>query len=168
MRRAVYIIGTGHDIQYGRSHPDERFYDLLVEACQAHAIQVVAEEAPEDVRDITQTVPARVAKSLGLHPLPCDPDKKMRKQLGIVNRSDLRANKFRAAPEVTPMFDAADCAEINRSDRIREGYWIDRLLELDVWPVLFVCGALHSLSLCIALQERGLEGLIAEEDWECR
>jgi hypothetical protein len=120
MSRLVLLVGTSHHIQFGLDEPEE-FYNFLLEACREHEIQAVAEEAnPDQLRyyQATQTVPGRVADFLGLRHLYCDPDKRTRAELGIIDSNELLAKKFIDAPPGDDgpfMLDAADCAELNRT-----------------------------------------------------
>src|SRR5690242_18802707 len=89
MSRVVFLIGTSHNIQFGLDQPDE-FYNCVVDACQAHAVRAVAEESNAEclaLFNVSETVPGRAAKSLGLHHLHCDPISEKRKEIGVVERN---------------------------------------------------------------------------------
>ena len=55
--------------------------------------------------------------------------------------------------------------QIQASYDRREQYWLDRILELDCWPVLFICGANHVESFGSKLRASGLSAKVLISDW---
>jgi hypothetical protein len=84
------------------------------------------------------TVCNQVADSLHLTHCSCDPSIEEQKTLGIAHPGNTNPSAFSAVPdphEVDPDVEAAH--------EIRRRCWLQHIVELDSWPVLFVCGAHH-------------------------
>lgn len=47
----------------------------------------------------------------------------------------------------------------------RENYWLDRMVELNCFPILFICGAWHVPTFAAKAKQHGLSVEIAEPDW---
>jgi hypothetical protein len=54
---------------------------------------------------------------------------------------------------------------VRASHATRERYWLDEILSLDVWPLLFVCGANHVHPFRTSLQAEGIDFDVAADDW---
>ena len=147
--REVYLIGVNHMYQFV---PDGRivrfgppaifaqFRQFLTETIAAHGIRGIAEEMSRAAlrkHSISgDSVPCRLAAELGLPHRYCDPEPEIQKRLSIV------------------------------SDEQREKCWIQELMSLDVFPVLFVLGAAHIDSFQVLLRARGLAPVIVARDWQ--
>jgi hypothetical protein len=55
--------------------------------------------------------------------------------------------------------------ESKTSHSIRERHWLTELLNLNNWPVLFICGAEHVSPFQQLLQENALSAEVAAPDW---
>jgi hypothetical protein len=55
--------------------------------------------------------------------------------------------------------------QLQASHDRREQYWLDRILELDCWPVLFICGADHVDSFGAKARGCGLSVKVLISDW---
>ena len=82
------------------------------------------------------SVPCRIARAAGLPHRYCDPDPEIQKQLSI------------------------------DSNEQREKYWIQELMLLNVFPVLFVLGTDHIDSFKLLLREHRLTPFIVARDWQ--
>ena len=54
---------------------------------------------------------------------------------------------------------------VRASYAIREGRWLDCVMELDAWPLLFVCGANHAERFRKRLQADGIDARVLFENW---
>jgi len=87
-----------------------------------------------------------------------DPPPDVRRELKVRQENDIRAfGKKVTEPQIQ--------SQIRESHAIRERYWLDQLLSLGTWPVLFICGADHTDSFALLLQENGFDVLVAFSDW---
>ena len=110
--------------------------------------------------NIKESVPQHIAQSLELYHRHCDPDRETRMMLGIRQENDIRADGFLqswAEEIIQEKIEASHC--------IREQYWLQQLIAFDVWPVLFVCGADHSLALHSLMLKHGVQAQLIAIDW---
>src|SRR6266850_3498682 len=165
--RTVLVLGTDHryqtrDIAFTEAQHNA-FARLVAETCHAHGVRAIAEEnnAQELAEaSVEESVPQRIAHTLGLTHQHCDPDRATRTKLGIRQENDIRAQAFLGGwsePVVQEKLDA--------SHLIRERYWLQQIIALNVWPVLFVCGADHSTSLLSLLLEHDVQVELVASDW---
>jgi hypothetical protein len=172
-RRKLFLIGTHHNYQYGvgSSYGDgcsldeeSAFRRLVDSAARKLAVRALAEELNEDgltEHGVQRSVLQQQAAALELQHCFCEPGRAERAALGIHSRTNVRSTALMrgwAEEEVT----RRQLAEFRK----RESVWCDRLLRLNTWPVLFVCGADHVSSFSFLLLERGLEVQVLESCWE--
>ena len=82
------------------------------------------------------------------------------KKLGIDQPGKIGLSGFsaiRGPHEVDP--------EERASNAIRERCWLEHMLKLDSWPVLFVCGAHHSESFRVLLQANDINVYVLVPNW---
>ena len=97
---------------------------------------------------VGRTVCKGVADSLSLAHELCDPGKDERLEFGLAcNSEDL--------PE----------PERSRQWNVRERIWLRRLIELNHWPALFVCGPNHIERLERLLTAERIEVVVAAKRW---
>ncbi|MCY4613324.1 MAG: hypothetical protein OXB94_06870 [Nitrospira sp.] len=97
----IVLIGTSHPYQTAeeRCPPQgaQTFQRFLLEACRRYDIRTVAEEmnveALVEVKR-NESIPQRVASELSLTHLFCDPDRKQRRELGLLQENDIRIQQF--------------------------------------------------------------------------
>jgi hypothetical protein len=165
--RTAWIIGTSHDYQRTRSHCEESgpeaFRVAVTSIATQRAVRAIAEEmSPEGLalRGADDSVCRQVAHVLGVAHRYCDPSSEERKALGIGEEDDIRMRGF---------FSGRDPREIENDVRasyaLRESRWFDCVMELDTWPLLFVCGANHAEPFCRRLQTFGIEAGVLVESW---
>lgn len=173
--RKVLLIGTHHTYQYGvgsrygggcTKDEEDAFRQLIGIAAQTSLARALAEELNEDglaEYNVTRSVLQREAAALGLPHCFCEPGRDERDALGIQQGNEV---------EVTGWIKGWSEEEVKRrllaEFRKRETVWCDRLLSLDTWPVLFVCGADHVSGFSSLLSERGLDAVVLETCWEAR
>lgn len=161
------MIGTSHEYQVVRravSHPErEQFRTLLTSIAIEKVVQVIAEEMSIDALNVCradESVGQQVADALQIAHSHCDPSIDERKALGVVDDDDIRMSGFlndRKPEEVE--------AAVNDSFAIRERCWLEHLLELDKWPVLFVCGANHAERFRERLESSGINAEVLFMKW---
>jgi hypothetical protein len=153
------LVGTSHTLQ--RTSID--LGSFLENLCREHKVREVAEEMSEEAlsqHEGAVSIPMQVARALAISHRLCDPNNEERAKLGIHQEGDIRVQAFPSSlsePEV-----AARLADSNAK---REKYWLDQLRSLDLWPVLFVCGADHVATFCQLLNHEGIATHVAAEDW---
>lgn len=167
MTRTVLIIGTDHRFQ--TRSPDfaetqhEQFSAFLSATASANGVVALAEEhniAALAESNIVESTVKATARALGLKHRYCDPDKKKRVDLGILQENEIRVSAFPnwlSEAEVQQRFE--------ESMRAREAYWLSELIDFNSWPVLFVCGANHALSFLDLLRAHAFDGVIVSQDW---
>src|SRR5215471_16029901 len=137
--RTVLLVGTRHDYQRPGNPGSEEFRAFITAACQERDIKVLAEEMSLDgLFGAKQFVCNQIADVLRLSHRYCDLSIEEQKALGIAHPGKTTPSAFSAVPapyEVDP--------EVEAANEIRRCCWLQRLIELDSWPALFVCGAHH-------------------------
>lgn len=163
----VVLIGTSH--QFQRGHPscsqeeEQQFVDFIQAVCLKYRVAAVGEEMSAQLmikEPRSETTCATVASRLGLQHTYCEPLPQERAALGIQDKQSLQAEALR---QQWP--DAKLNAEIRHSFELRESYWLRKLEEMDLWPVVFVCGADHVDSFQAKLNEAGHSIFVAYKDW---
>ena len=170
--RIVGLIGLDDDkvqVNNGQLRPEDikRFRDLLEEACKALAAQAIAEELCEEwvrERKGTDSVCREEARRMGLKHRYCDPNTAKRNELGIRNRTDIYHEIQLERGEQTPPREIVETA-YRIGDERREKYWLEELRLLDIWPVIFVCGAYHTESFRKLLEDEGFTCKVYTSRW---
>lgn len=112
----------------------------------------------------TESVCESIAKALRIPHRHCDLNWAQREALGVPLPGQVR---LRATWEKWPSEKAETAvaeAEVVLS-RIRERRWMNRIVALNCWPLLFVCGANHVESFRALLKARGIVVDVAHRDW---
>lgn len=96
---------------------------------------------------------------MGLPSLLCDPGPEERGGLGLwVDPRVERAIDYEGREE-----------EFEREERrqwsVRERIWLARLVESNVWPVLFVCGGSHAIAFAHLLEANAIDAVVADVHW---
>ena len=173
MKHTVRIIGTSHIYQVGGENcPNEdakEFREYILSICKGGNIRGIAEEmslqALEE-KNVTDSVAQQVCDSLDLRHQFSDPSREERKILGICQDNDIVAEH---------LFDGwtkeqidADVRERGSvpSDRIREKFWLRKIKELDVWPLLFICGENHFTPFAALLKAGCINVVETHPNWE--
>lgn len=144
--RTVWIIGTRHDYQrlrLGVSDPGpEEFRLVLTDVSSDKRVRAIGEEMSHEglkSNGVHDSVCRQVAHALGIPHRYCDPSSGEREALGIIKGDPILESRL-----------WADCEERNFEPAVRDSYdrrrrrWLQHLLELNAWPLLFVCGANHA------------------------
>jgi len=144
----VYLIGTTHLYQFGPTPftpilavQFDEFRELLRQSARRNQVRAIAEEMSLEaltLRNLKESIPKQIAAELGLGHRYCDPNKSTRKEKRISANSE------------------------------REAYWRDQILTMDLFPVLYVCGADHVRGFSKLLSESGIPVDITALDWESK
>ena len=165
----VYLIGTNHDFQIpnGRGPKEIRaFKSLLQDTCDRYSLQAVAEEMSLDalsLRGQMESTCKQVADKLRLSHRYCDPSSATRKEHGIAeDEGDIHLQKlFRG------LDDDAIRRKIDDDRKQRRKYWLGELNNLEVFPVLFICGANHAFPFADLVSQDGLSVEVLHKNWSC-
>ena len=155
----IIVVGTSHSLQ----RTSLELKGFLEHACRTFGANAVAEEMSEEALSQhggAECIPMQVARALDIQHRLCDPNNAERAKLGIQQEADIRAH---ALPSVLSESEVA--VRLADSNARRERYWLEQLRALNVWPVLFVCGADHVASFLQLLKHEGIAAHIAAEDW---
>lgn len=167
MKRTVLVLGTDHRFQ--RRSPDfseaqhQRFAAYVSAAASSHGVVALAEENNIEAlaeAGISRSTVEALAHELGLKHRYCDPDMKLRAKLGLLQENQIRISAFPIR-----LSEAEVQRRLCESLRAREAYWLSQLVEFDSWPVLFVCGADHSLPFLSLLQASAYDAELLAQDW---
>jgi hypothetical protein len=167
MSRTVLILGTDHGFQTRDSKFTEpqhkQFATYVVKTARDHCVVGLAEEYSLDNLaddEITETTIQTFARELGLKHRFCDPDMKTRAELSIRQENQIRVSVFpKQLTEVEVQ------RRLEESLRARERYWLSELVEFNTWPVIFICGADHSLPFLNLLRTNNLDAVLLTQDW---
>ena len=156
--RTVLLIGMDdHTYQRpptgSRGDGTEQFRAVVIATCQQEGVKGIAEEmsveALEDY-DVHQSIGHQVADALHIAHRYCDPSRQERKALGVPEDADIHiASWGNSDPQQRE-------AAFRASYAIRERHWLEHLLQLDTWPVLFICGAKHTEPFRALLQSNDI------------
>ena len=164
MTRTVWIIGTGHEYQKVRSDVhdpgSEQFRAMVATTAAAKGVRALAEEMSPEALRADDSVCRQVAKSLQIAHRYCDPSSGERTALGIVADDDIRWAGFYANRDQQDIEN-----DVQAAWAIRENRWLEHLLDLGAWPVLFVCGADHAESFRDGLRAHGIEANLLISKW---
>jgi len=93
-----------------------------------------------------------VADALDLAHKYCNPSRQEYQTLGFIPNEDRYRFEGRLANKSPQQIED----EIRINHEARERYCFKKLLELDTWPILFVCGADHTEPFCALFQVDGI------------
>lgn len=161
--RKVILIGTAHHYQES-GKPGTHELRAFAEKCgREFGIRAIGEEMSREAlkeRNVSSSVGADLARTLGMPHRYCDPHRHKRVQIGISQENDIRASGF-----LQDWSDEEIDAKIQSARRRREEYWISQIIDLALWPLLFICGATHIDSLRDLLRTHGIAVQVACQDW---
>ena len=157
----VYLIGTNHELQHDavakRAPPEvvdaarDSFTNYLIEMAVRVGAVAIGEEFAEEVLSALRgnSLCKTVAAELNIKHLFCEPDSSTRLKLGVPA----------CGTEHLPPH------EQQRTDEIRENYWLGQLKSLCQEPVLFVCGSKHVKGFAGRLEAEKIPVSIESEYW---
>ena len=117
-------------------------------------------EALKGYPNVKMTICQITAERLNILHRYCDPDSFQREKLGITSEQEVSLDGFfnNRSPQ------SIETRRFAESE-IREKYWLDQLLDMNTWPVLFVCGANHAESFPKILDDQTIAYEIIVRDW---
>jgi hypothetical protein len=163
--RTAWIIGTSHDYQRARSDCDGsgsgEFRTALTAIATQKGVRAIAEEmSHEGLHGAADSVCRQVSHVLGIAHRYCDPSSQERRALGIAEDDTIRMAGNLSGRDQRAIED-----DVRASFARREGRWFDCVMELDTWPLLFVCGVNHAEPFRQRLQAFGIEARVLFENW---
>ncbi|TXI37037.1 MAG: hypothetical protein E6Q59_08465 [Nitrosomonas sp.] len=167
MSRTALILGTDHRFQW--KSPDftdsqhQQFIAFVATTARVYKVVAFAEENnPEalDEKGKKESVIQMMARELAIPHRHCDPDRQKRAVLRIFQENDIRAMAF-----LEGATESIIQQRIEKSMRDREHYWLEKLQEFNMWPVLFICGAAHSLPFFDLLHANNIDAILLAKDW---
>lgn len=167
MKAQIIIVGTGHSLQVGgdkyRQDQVEKFRGYLKELCRSHKIEHIAEEMNGDgLADYgkKESIPSQIAGELSLCHHYVDLTNTERANLGI-DRGALAMTALNLSL-MPPQIAALE----NAFGKVRECCWLARVLAINIWPTLFICGADHVASFKSLINCMGQDVIVACNDYE--
>ncbi len=165
--RTAWIIGTRHDhqqLRVGVSNPGpEQFRVVLTAICFDKGVRAIGEEMSPGglkINGAYDSVCRQVADALSIPHRYCDPSSEERKALGIIEGEPIRESRL-----------WADCEEREFEAEARDSYdrrrrrWLEHLLELNAWPLLFICGANHAKPFRKLLRATSVDAHVLFTNW---
>ena len=133
--------------------------------CGSFKIQRIAEEMTEDGlihHKVVETIGQRVARDMVVSYQTVDLSVKERHSLSMDDSVVLATVKRWSIFDGSPFREAFD----DLADGIRERVWIARLLSGKEWPILFICGSDHAVSVRRLCRGLGMEAKVVYRDYE--
>ena len=167
MSNLAAVLGTDHRYQIGgdeRTDAQNRaFAELIHTLCQEHQVRLLAEEMSLDAlegRGRTESTVAGFARDLCIAHVYCDPSEAEQSAMGLyIERSEnLLVHKKWSADKIAE--------GIAKEHGVRERFWMNRMIETNVWPCLLVCGSDHAHSICSLLHNAGLTVTLLAVRWD--
>lgn len=163
----IYIVGTLHEFQKDDGSRErkeiESFISFLRDTCKEKEIKAIAEEmsleALFNFRDRGSTC-SILAKELAIAHRYCDPESDIRSKLEVREDSEIKMLGF--------LNNLSD-DELNNQIRInhekREVIWLREIRNLNLFPLLFICGAKHAVPFGELLKKEGFKSSIVSKSW---
>lgn len=169
MAADLYILGTNHPLQCGSTECSDRnveaFAAELRRLCSKFKIQRLVEEMTDEGlkrHNVTETVCSRVAGEIGAAYEIVDLNQIQRRALCIDDSPVITTVMRHHISDGSGFREAFD----DLADGVRERVWVARILSGNQWPVLFLCGAYHVVSIRRLWRGLGLESKIIHLDYE--
>ena len=174
MRPAVFVLGTSHPLQCGAAECGADRISLLEQkirrALSKHGIRRIAEQMSDDgFRERAGDEAARgtVCQHIAPDDVPVHFVDLGAKERGCLSLSDDNIVGF----VLEHVEDNSELAELRESftvlcGEVRERVWVARVLSGDEWPVLFVCGADHAVSVSRLFERVGVQTTIICRDFD--
>lgn len=178
MNKKVFILGTSHEYQRYDDICHQKainvFKQYLKNVCQLHAIKGIGEEMSEEAlsdHNRKISIPKLIAQEINIikHKY-CDPGREEQLRLGIKPSGYFSQGKklpeIAQPPEVKGLSqEEADKLEWEE-DLKREPIWLERLLEFNTWPLLFICGSKHVDSFKKLIERKKINVFVVHENWK--
>jgi len=165
MNRTVFLIGTDHKYQHNSPLYEEvsieaidEFKDYISKVCCDNDIEGIGEEFQQTdlKKDRERSVPKEIALNLKICHKYCSPSDDETQMLGW------QPTLYQKRRESIAEFDIRDW----ENDKIKEYGWIQNILDLNRWPLLFICGSKHINSFTHLLSNSSIKVHVVNENWE--
>jgi hypothetical protein len=126
-------------------------------------VRAIAEEMNADAlseKRVTTSLGMELAKERSLVHRMVDPGKVTRAKLGIAQDNDIGISAW-----MHGLSSSETAAQVQAEHVKRERYWLERLQDMDTWPVLLICGANHVQSFSTLLTSCSIETCTEADDW---
>lgn len=178
----VVLIGISHSIQRGDLHA-EKYKSYIKDLCNTYHIKAIAEEIDNNDTYIASDISSK----LSIEHKIIEPTEEEKKDLDILtlNEIDIIMHNKYLLPETptdeprlqswpnSPTEDNLPSDIFEEFDRMRqytfrqrESEWLKRIKELNIWPVLVICGADHYQPFKDLLSENSID-IIKENNGFC-
>ena len=165
----ISLIGLNHCHQLvGHANASKKFRYYLKDHCLKEQPDLIAEELSEDAikqwkaRD---SVARKIAKTLRVRHLFCDPSIDERKALGIKSWQEI-VQELGYGP-VLKREQSLEVDKIEKSHwEARERFWLDKLIEQQSDRTVFLVGADHVDRFVALLAVNGIQTIIINGDWQ--
>jgi len=145
----------------------------IKKVCDAHGINAIGEEMSYSALndyDRTESIPKIFSRGYGLKHKYCDPEREEQERIGI-KRSGFysQAKKFSEIlqSEEIKNLTQEEADELEwKEDLKREPSWLCNILELNSWPLLFICGPKHVESFSGLLIASTFDVKIINSNWD--
>ena len=165
--RTLILLGTDHKLQCGACGDvaAERFNHLLTTICKNHGVLAIGEEMDSfglQKYCKKETIGTQVCRCLQIQSAYCDASWEDRVEL---------KKSFPAFEPIGETLSAQQLAECEREFEnkymppARERFWLAKILQLDIWPLLFICGSDHFYTFGALLRENGIQVINGPADW---
>ncbi|MHB8472240.1 MAG: hypothetical protein ACYDC8_05190 [Gammaproteobacteria bacterium] len=171
----IYLLGITHTIQTEWDNPGPhlsarfgRFKTFLSIAVHSTMVAAIAEETSHEIENRTNKKSIARLIAEGMHPplfyVPCEANSEERKALGIPTAEEI-LDRCRCEGIGDTLEQCRD-SELLKYFPLREKFWIERLRQVAVSPILFLCGPAHIRTFFCRLTENGIPCKIISFDWE--
>jgi len=168
LKKAV-LIGTRHSIQRGTKKNDN-FKDFIKELCTKYKIKAIAEEIDNENKYIAQNVSTEFGiKYKIIEPTPEEKKKlQIEEEYHIIyelsNRYDIEDWDKQYTNDALPPKVLEEYKErLKKTYKQREKVWMKKILQLNTWPLLIICGSDHSQSFCELLTSLSIDVIKKDE-----
>lgn len=169
MAADIYVMGTSHPLQCGSADlPESSVASLeseLRKGLDKYKINRVAEEMSTDglrTYKVSETIAERVARELGIPYQAVDLTNDERSALSLDDSTLFQVMSSFKIQDGGPLRQGFD----DLTDGIRERIWIARILSKEHWPVFFLCGSNHSVSVRRLWRCMGFASKLVHVDYE--
>ena len=164
----IILVGTNHAHQFV-NHKDgdhENFANYLKKVYQEENVELIAEELSEEAIlkwCAADSTARKLANENGIQHLFCDPNKKERVALGILDYEQLKIKN--GWNNVTPEQHTFLLNEEKKYWPARENYWLEKILSANFQNCLFIIGASHVTQFSNLISSKGHVCEVIIERW---
>ena len=178
MTREVFILGTGHKLQCGAAECGVHKISLLEREIRRieskYGIRRIAEEMSDDaLRRVRagdqepETVCQRIAgDDVPVHFVDLGEKERACLSLSPTNIVALSLKAFSQGTSERELAKKVSEGLDKLCGEVRERVWVARVLSRDEWPVLFVCGAEHAVSVSELFERIWVQATVICQDFD--